>query len=261
MMRRRNRRRTGRPARKWPAIPWRPVGMLGGLLALVAATYAGGAWLLNRPIDTIQLRAPFQRVSAVQLEALMEPHARAGFVDIDLDAARRDLMALPWVESARLRRRFPGTLEVEVREQQPIARWGERGLLNAAGRVFLPEEMHALPELPRLVGPPGTEAEVARRYFAVQEQLQHRGLSVGEVLLDERGAWSFRTSKGLEVRLGTREVDARIARFFEALDRALAYISGEVEYVDMRYPNGFAIGWREAGDTRVAAAGEARPHG
>lgn len=261
MMRRRNRRRSERPARSWPVIPWAALGMLAGLLAGVGGTYAGGAWLLNRPIETIQLRAPFQRVSAIQLEALMEPHARAGFVDVDLDAARRELMALPWVASAQLRRRFPGTLEIEIREQQPIARWGERGLLNASGRLFLPEEMRALPELPRLMGPPGSEAEVAQRYFAVQEQLQHRGLSVGEVLLDDRGAWSFRTSKGLEVRLGTHSIDERIARFFEALDRALTYLSGEVDYVDMRYPNGFAIGWRAAGNRQLATAAEGRPHG
>lgn len=265
MLRKTNRRRRAarplRPARSWPSIPWSALGLAAGLLAMGAGVYQGGVWMLNQPIETIRLHAPFQRVSAVQLEALVEPHARAGFIGIDLGAARRDLLALPWVERARLRRRFPGTLEVEVYEQRPIARWGERGLLNAAGGLFLPEAGHELPELPRLKGPQGAEAEVTGRYLVVQELLQQRGLSVAAIALDERGSWSFRTSKGLEVRLGAHSIDERIRRFFQALDRSLTQLSGEVDYVDMRYPNGFAVGWKAPEELQAASAAGGPPHG
>ena len=42
-------------------------------------------------------------------------------------------------------------------EEAPIACWGERGLLNAAGELFLPDADHVPAELPRLHGPAGTE--------------------------------------------------------------------------------------------------------
>jgi cell division protein FtsQ len=245
---------------KLPAIPWAALGVVAGLLALLGGGYYASAWLLNRPIETVRLSGPFQRVSAIQIEALVEPYARAGFLDVDLDATRRDLTALPWVATAEVRRRWPGTLEVEVREEKPIACWGERGLLNAAGELFLPDAGHVPAELPRLNGPPGTEAQVTQRYFAVQEQLEHRGMSAVSMTLDERGAWSFQTSTGLQVRLGAKSVDERVARFFQVLDRTLSHMAGEVDYVDMRYPNGFAIGWKNPDAVQAASAEEPRPH-
>lgn len=260
MLRRHNRRRNERPALAWPAIPWHLLAGIAAVLVVAAGGYYSGAWLLNRPIETIRLSGPFERVPAIQLGALVEPYARAGFLEVDLAAARRELTALPWVADAEVRRRFPGTLEVQVSEQKPIARWGERGLLNAAGKLFLPDAGHVPAELPRLLGPPGSEAQVTQRYFAVQEQLQHRGLSVARVTLDERGAWSFQTSNGLEVRLGANSVDERIGRFFQVLDRTLTHMAGEVDYVDMRYPNGFAIGWKSPDAMQAGSGKEQRPH-
>lgn len=260
MLRRRNRRRSERPAMAMPAIPWRGIGLTAAVLVLAAGGYQSGAWLLNRPIVTLRLTGPFQRVSAIQIEALVEPYARAGFLDVDIEALQTALTALPWVASVEVRRRYPGTLEIGVREERPVACWGERGLLNAAGELFLPDAEHVPAELPRLKGPPGTEAQVTQRYFAVQEQLEHRGMSAASVTLDERGAWAFQTSNGLQVRLGANGVDDRIERFFQVLDRTLTHMAGEVDYVDMRYPNGFAIGWKSPAAVRTAPGEERRPH-
>jgi cell division protein FtsQ len=62
------------------------------------------------------------------------------------------------------------------------------------------------------------------------------------------------------VRLGANAVDERIARFFEVFDGTLGQLAGDLEYVDMRYPNGFAVGWKDRGPARAAAAKEPQPH-
>jgi cell division protein FtsQ len=257
-----NRRREERPRRsfKLPAVDWRLVTALVICASSGAGLYLGAAWMLNRPFDTIVVKGAFERVSAVQIEAIVEPFAQAGFVGVDLGATRRALLALPWVAGAEVRRRWPGTLEVNVREQVPVACWGERGLLNATGELFLAAADHVPAELPRLQGPPGSEAQVTARYFALQQQLEHRGMAALGVTLDERGAWSFRTSSGLQVRLGANDVEQRIGRFFTVLDGTLGRLGREVEYVDMRYPNGFAIGWKRPGAAAVAAAEESLPN-
>jgi cell division protein FtsQ len=259
MWRRRNRRRPERPAVKWPAVQWQAIAAIAAVSAVVAGGYAASAWLLNRPIETIVINGTFQRVSPIQLEAMVEPYARAGFLEVDLGATKRDLTALPWVASAEVRRKWPGTLEVHVREETPIACWGQRGLLNAAGELFLPNADHVPAELPRLQGPAGTEAQVTARYFRVQEQLEHRGMAAVTMSLDARGAWLFQLSNGIQVRLGANSVDRRIERFFGILDGTLAHMTGEVDYVDMRYPNGFAIGWKNQEAVQAAAAEEPRP--
>ncbi len=82
------------------------------------------------------------------------------------------------------------------------------------------------------------------RFFAIQEGLQQRGLSAVGLTLDSRGAWRVRLSDGLEIRLGSREVDERVARFLDAVDLMPQGLSVDMSYIDMRYTNGFAVGWR-----------------
>jgi cell division protein FtsQ len=261
MWRRQNRKRPSRaPLLRLPAINWSRIAMTVAALASLAGIYFGLAGLLNRPIDMLVINGSFQRVSAMQMEALVEPYARAGFLHTDLTAVRAALRALPWVAEADVRRRWPGTLVVNVTEETPVACWGERGLLNAAGELFLPQADHVPAELPRLNGPAGTEAVVTGRFFAVQKQLEHRGMAAVALALDARGAWTLRLNNGLEVRLGANGVDQRIGRFLQVLDGVLPQMSADVAYVDMRYPNGFAIGWKGQQAMQAATIEEPGPN-
>jgi cell division protein FtsQ len=63
------------------------------------------------------------------------------------------------------------------------------------------------------------------------------------------------------VRFGAVAVDSRIERFFDAMDGVLAPIADQVAYIDMRYTNGFAIGWRSGSPAKLATKGENGPHG
>lgn len=261
MWHRHNRKRPSRaPRLRLPAINWPRVVIAIAAPVSIAGIYFGIAGLLNRPIDMLVINGSFQRVSALQLEALVEPYARAGFLHTDLNAVRAVLRALPWVAQADVRRRWPGKLVVNITEEAPVACWGERGLLNAKGELFLPQADHVPAELPRLNGPPGTEALVTSRFFAVQEQLEHRGMAAIAVALDARGAWTLRLSNGMEVRLGAKSLDQRIARFLQVLDGVLPQMAADVAYVDMRYPNGFAIGWKAQQAMQLATAEEPGPN-
>ena len=72
--------------------------------------------------------------------------------------------------------------------------------------------------------------------------------------MDERGAWSLLLGGGQEIRLGRRDVDERLLRFFDVVAPALAPELPRVRYVDLRYTNGFAVGWRASADAALAAA-------
>jgi cell division protein FtsQ len=168
-----------------------------------------------------------------------------GFLAADLRAIQQQVAALPWVATAQVSRQWPDTLAVTVTEEQPAARWGADGLLNPEGRLFVRHTSHIPAELPRLSGPEGSEAEVAARYVAIQERLVERGLGVAALELDGRGAWTLLLSNGIDVRLGSQAVDARLTRFFEALDTVVTPVAADVQFVDMRYTNGFSVGWKQ----------------
>jgi cell division protein FtsQ len=206
---------------------------------------------MNHPVERVRVEGTFQRVRAGDVESVVRHVLHGGFVTANLGELRGRIEALPWVDRARIARRWPQGLVVEVTEQVPAARWGEDGLLNARGEVFVVGVKHPPPELPVLSGPAGSEVQVSQRFFAVQARLGERGLRVSAMRLDARGAWTLELVDGLEVRFGRRQVDERIQRFLDVAAGVVQPRAGEIRYVDMRYSNGFSIGWRG----REAAAG------
>jgi cell division protein FtsQ len=56
------------------------------------------------------------------------------------------------------------------------------------------------------------------------------------------------------IRLGRKQVDERFERFVLAGLRLVSQRGNEIRYIDMRYTNGFAVGWR--GDASQATPAE-----
>jgi cell division protein FtsQ len=224
-------------------------------LAAVACygVFKGVQFALDQPIRTLEVEGAFQRVTAIQVEAAVADGLKAGFLTVNLAALRERVQALDWVDRANVGRRWPDTLIVRVTEHQAAARWNETGLLNVRGELFTEHSPHAFAELPSLAGPPGTERDVARRYLAVRGKLVEADLSLERLELDERGSWRLVLGGGQEVRLGRRDIDERLYRFFHTVAPALAAELNAIEYVDLRYTNGFAVGWRDGPPASVAA--------
>jgi cell division protein FtsQ len=231
---------------QWPQFfsQWRSHARRGALLLAILGSLAALTWAMDRPVRVISMDGSFQRVSPGQIEEAVRPFAHEGFMSANLDDIQRAVEALPWVDHARIARRWPNSLHVTITEQTAAARWGDSGLLNTRGELFVREATHVPAELPRLSGPEGTEAQVAQRFLAVQGRMLEAGMRIAALRLDERGAWEMDLDNGVTVRLGRRDLDERIDRFIRTTSQVIAHHLTEINYIDMRYSNGFAIGWR-----------------
>jgi cell division protein FtsQ len=215
--------------------------------------FKGVQLVLDQPVRNLVVEGTFQRVTPIQVEAAVADGLDAGFLTVNLSVLRERVRALDWVDGASVGRRWPDTLIVRVTEHQAAARWGEHGLLNVRGELFTDRSQHAFPELPSLAGPSGTERDVARRYLAVRGKLAEAGLALESLAVDERGSWRLVLGGGQEIRLGRRDIDERLYRFFDVVAPTLSAELKRVEYVDLRYTNGFAVGWRDGPPASLAA--------
>jgi len=229
----------------------RPVlGMSGVIIGVLLAIW-GMATALDRPIAKVEVAGQFQRVAPVQIDEAVAPFRGAGFLSVDLDRLQASLESIAWVDRARVERRWPRSVRVVITEHVPAARWGEDGLMNTRGELFLKHSRHIPPELPQLIGPDGTEEEVAHLYLESYPRLLAVGMRLAKVELDPRGAWELTLSNGVQVRLGRQDVHERLERFLQVASPLVATRSTEVGYVDLRYSNGFSVGWNPPA-TRVA---------
>ena len=240
-----NCRKQTEPRWRLPAINWRAVGVSLGSVIAVCVVAAGVTWTLDQPIESVSVSGRFQRVAPMDVERVVKQSVRgAGLLSVNLDAVRKAIHTLPWVDAVSVQRAWPRGLHVLVIEQVAAARWGETGLLNTRGELFCRNEHHIPPELAELSGPEGKESVVAQRYLAAQGRLIQAGLRLTAMRLDARGAWEFDLSNGVTVRLGRLQVDDRFEKFINAALKLVTQRGSDISYVDMRYTNGFAIGWR-----------------
>lgn len=258
-----NRRKRERKPLKLPRLPrlrisidWRLPAWGLGTAAAVWLVFQLAVLALDQPIRAIEIEGSFKRVSALEVEAELTQDIGRGFFSADLRAMRMRLEALPWVDSAQVRRVWPDTVKVAVVEQVAAARWGDDGLLNVRGELFMESVRHIPAELPHLGGPEGAQVQVAERYLLLRERLADVGLQVLMVEVDARGAWRIGLANGIEVRLGRRDIDARIERLLAAIDGVLVERMSEISYVDMRYSNGFSVGWSIGATARSPQQGE-----
>jgi cell division protein FtsQ len=245
-LKRRNRRKLTRPQWRLPALNWRRLFTALAFFALAACVAYGLIFALDQPIRIVSIEGRFQRVSPVQVEQAVTGGLEQGFMSVDLEAVRRRVEQLPWIDRARVQRRWPHGLRIEVTEQVAAARWGESGLLNTRGELFMKGARHVPPELPRLTGPDGTEWQVAQRYLSAHGRLIEAGMRLAALDLDARGAWQLELANGVSVRLGRRQVDERLDRFIQSALPLMSRRSADISYIDMRYSNGFAIGWKSS---------------
>ncbi|MFI4914452.1 MAG: cell division protein FtsQ/DivIB [Steroidobacterales bacterium] len=249
LKRKRNNRRSPQNAARWrwrwPQLNWRRIGLSAGGLAALLGAVGALIWLLDQPIERVVVAGRLQRVSAMDVEKVVRRYLHgAGLVSVNLEQISAGLRALPWIDAAAVARSWPRGLKVEVREQTAVARWNNAGLLNARGELFASEARFVPPELPLLSGAPGAQTEVTARYLASAGRLVEAGMRLAALDLDARGAWTLTLDSGVVVRLGRRQIDERFERFMAAAAKLVNQRAGDIGYVDMRYSNGFAVGWK-----------------
>src|SRR3546814_13559768 len=72
---------------------------------------------------------------------------------VDLEGVRADLMKYGWIQDARVSRRLPDTLVVDIVERPPAAIWQHNGrlsLIDKKGVVLEPVTVATMPDLPPL---------------------------------------------------------------------------------------------------------------
>jgi len=214
-------------------------------LALLVFAFAAVQLVLRSPLfplRELQLRGGLAHTTGAEVEQAVRGRIEGNFFAVDLAQPRAALEQLPWVRRVQVRRVWPDRLEVTLEEHVALARWGDAGLVNVQGERFAGKSEEALP---LLAGPAGSESEVARRFLRFAQLLAPLGAPLEALILSPRRAWQVRLDGGLTIELGrdapNDPVDGRLERFVVVHPQTLARMQRKHEYVDLRYPNGFAL--------------------
>jgi cell division protein FtsQ len=175
------------------------------MAVLLAVCASGLWWLLRNPAFTFQrivVHGQTEHTDAGSLRARALPRLSGNFFTLDMDETRAVFESLPWIERAVVWRRWPGLLDVTLREHQPYALWGVSGvqMIDVNGQLFeaTPGRAHAVRQsMPTLVGPEGQFATVLAMYRALAPLVTPLHARLAMLELQGRGSWRARLT-GLE---------------------------------------------------------------
>jgi cell division protein FtsQ len=218
------------------------------IMSLIIVSMTGAVMTLLKPdfmpIRKVRVEGEFQHLAPDRLQALVTDTVRGGFFNVNVDSIQKVLLLNPWVYQVNVLRNWPDGLTVQVLEHLPVARWGEHGLINVEGDLFSPEPDTYPDALPVLHGPGETYRQMLDQYRKLQSMLDATSLSIDRLTLNDRRSWSLHLADGPLLILGRNNIQNRMARFIAFMQSGTGGYVPDIEQVDLRYTNGFAVRWK-----------------
>ncbi len=196
------------------------------------------------PIRYVQVEGAFQYLDKKDIQNTISPLVQSGYFSVDLQMIQYSVMGLPWVEKVQVQRIWPDRLKLRIYEQQPVVRWLSDSLLNIRGDVFTPGSIERFQSLPVLYAPLGQRHRLLRVMEGVQLSLMDLGLYLTEFRVSDRQSWLLAMENGMVIQLGRFQPLHKFSLLMQALMIVGSELVEKMAYIDMRYPNGYAVRWR-----------------
>jgi cell division protein FtsQ len=162
---------------------------------------------------------------------------------VDLEGVRQKLLKYGWVADARVSRRLPDTLAIEIVERKPAAVWQhsqQLTLVDARGVPLEPVNLNAMPDLPLVIGPDANVQATALTAL-MDHAPQLRPVLDGAVWIGDR-RWDLKFQSGETLMLPEGAVEAAAAlKKFADLDAAQRLLGRGMARFDMRNPDQMAV--------------------
>ena len=158
---------------------------------------------------------------------------------VDVAAIRNRLLQFGWVKDARVSRRLPDTLVIDIVERRPAALWQDKqrlALIDAEGVVLDRVRVDQMPDLPLLIGP-GANGQ-ARELNRLMTQVPTLKPQLASASWIGRRRWDLAFQTGETVALPEGETAARAALVkFAKVDRSSGLLGRGLVRFDLRVPS------------------------
>jgi cell division protein FtsQ len=177
-----------------------------------------------------------------ELRSLSGVHIQTSLLSLSGTEVSRQLLNSPWIRSVDVRKQFPGTLSLEIKEAEPFA------LLDMKGHLFLVDEQgklleelrdDSIPFLPVIAGDPFQQKEGFTEALSLAKVMNEKGFTTErdqiEIVADRPEDLSVMID-GTRVRIGSGDYEQKLERFV-TLEEEVRNRGIPVEYIDLRFAN------------------------
>lgn len=162
---------------------------------------------------------------------------------VDVDAIRNKLLQFGWVQDARVSRRLPDGLVIDIVERKPAALWQNReqlSLIDRNGVVLDRVPVSQMPDLPLLIGPgANAQASSLERLLADVPTLKPQ-LAAATWVGQRRWDLAFQSGEALVLPEGEAAAHDALVKFAK-LDRSAGLLGRGIKRFDLRLPGKMTV--------------------
>lgn len=179
------------------------------------------------------------------IQQIVMPLIAQGFFSTQVGMIKERLQQQPWAANVTVRRVWPDEVVVAIKERAAIARWNDAGLLSSAGDIFMPNASSYPSDLPRFVGAEGQQIFMLQFYEKINRLFTPLQFKIARLELMPDNFWEISLDNGMKLTVGHKDILTRINHFVKVYPKIIGDRSADVDYVDLRYANGFAVKWKQ----------------
>jgi cell division protein FtsQ len=162
---------------------------------------------------------------------------------LDVSDIRHRLLQFGWVKDARVSRRFPDTLVIDIVERTPAALWQDNdrlSLIDAQGVVLDRVQVSQMPDLPLLIGK-GANAQAVPLERLLDQAPALKAQLVSATWVGQR-RWDLNFQSGETVALPEGDAIARAALVkFAKMDKSAGLLGRGMIRFDLRIPDRMTV--------------------
>lgn len=208
-----------------------------------AATQAGEALgragFAVKRVDVTGLK----RMDAAPVYAIAAGQQSMAMPLVDVDAIRAQLLRYGWIKDARVSRRLPDTLVIDIVERQPAALWQDEDrltLIDREGVVLDRVPVAQMPDLPLLVGKGANEHATALDTLLNQAPALKAQLVSATWVGERRWDLSFQSGETVSLPEGQRAAETALTRFAK-MDKSAGLLGRGILRFDLRIPGKMTV--------------------
>ncbi len=225
----------------------------GHLLALAENTTSVAGFAIER-VDV----AGNVETSPIDIVQELGLDGHTSLITLDLDEARNSILALPWVQTADIRKIYPDVIDVKLAERQAFGIWQhgqELSLIEKSGRIIAPLSQEKFTTLPLYVGY-GADSNAAEIDAMLKRWPDLKRRIRAHIRVADR-RWDIRLDNGVTVRLPEKGVDTALDRL-QRIDEEKDLLERDIATVDLRLSDRITIGLTDRATDRRDKALDAR---
>lgn len=214
--------------------------VMAGLPGYVGTAVAGVIGRAGFAVKRVEV-AGIDRMERLTVYAIaLDQHSMAMPL-VDLEKVRSQLLGFGWIEDARVSRRLPDTLVVDIIERKPAAVWQHNqqlSLIDAHGVVLEPVSLDAMPDLPLLIGSDANEKATALAQLMERAPALKPMLAAATWVGGRRWDLRFQSGETLALPEGEEPAGKALLRFAR-MDGVQRLLGRGYARFDMRDPTKF----------------------